>query len=214
VTMNTTVKWPLVAATVLVASLAGAQGRTSDVVGSKHDLSLGGGAASRATTETQPCVFCHTPHDATPARQLWNHASSAATYGTYGSSSYQSGSTPGTFNTFPGTSAPQPSGSAKLCLSCHDGTIAVNATINNGTIAMAGNTFIPATASLGTDLSNDHPVSFARNTSATELVDPPANDAVHLETGTRYVQCVSCHDPHSQRLDPTVGKFLVKGNRA
>jgi predicted CXXCH cytochrome family protein len=212
--MNTTVKWPLVAATVLVASLAGAQGRTSDVVGSKHDLSLGGGAASRATTETQPCVFCHTPHDATPARQLWNHASSAATYGTYGSSSYQSGSTPGTFNTFPGTSAPQPSGSAKLCLSCHDGTIAVNATINNGTIAMAGNTFIPATASLGTDLSNDHPVSFARNTSATELVDPPANDAVHLETGTRYVQCVSCHDPHSQRLDPTVGKFLVKGNRA
>jgi predicted CXXCH cytochrome family protein len=44
-------------------------------------------------------------------------------------------------------------------------------------------------------------------------VDPPANDPVRLETGTRFVQCVSCHDPHSQRLDPTVGKFLVKANQ-
>jgi len=212
--MNRPSLWLVVAAAVLTAPLAGAQGRAGDVVGSKHDLSLGGGAASRATTETQPCVFCHTPHDSSPARQLWNHQSSAATYGTYGSSSYVSGSSPGTFNTFPGTRAPQPSGSAKLCLSCHDGTIAVNATINNGTIAMSGGTFIPATASLGTDLSNDHPVSFARNASASEFVDPAASDAVKLETGTRFVQCVSCHDPHSQRLDPTAGKFLVKGNRA
>src|SRR5512137_901730 len=185
--MNRYVKWLLAAVAVLTASFAGAQGRPSDVVGSKHDLSIGGGAASRATTETQPCVFCHTPHDSAPARQLWNHASSAATYGTYGSSSFESGSTSGTFNTFPGTSAPQPSGSAKLCLSCHDGTIAVNATVNNGTIAMVGSTFIPATASLGTDLSNDHPVSFARNVSNGELADPPTNDPVHLETGTRYV---------------------------
>jgi predicted CXXCH cytochrome family protein len=203
----------LLVTAVLAASSASGQGKPGDVVGSKHDLSVGGGAASRATTESQPCVFCHTPHNSSPAKQLWNHAPSAATYSTYGSSSYQSGTTPGTFNTFPGTSAPQPSGSAKLCLSCHDGTIAVNATLNNGTIAMAGNTFIPATASLGTDLSNDHPVSFARNLSATELVDPPSGDSVHLETGTRYVQCVSCHDPHSQRLDPTVGKFLVKVNQ-
>ena len=203
----------LVVAAILVASTALAQGKPSDVLGSKHDLSMGGGAASRATTETQPCVFCHTPHNSNPARQLWNHASSAATYATYGSSSYLSGTTPGTFNTFAGTRAPQPSGSAKLCLSCHDGTIAVNATINNGTIAMAGGTFIPVTASLGTDLSNDHPVSFARVASTTAVVDPPSNDPVRLETGTRFVQCVSCHDPHSQRLDPTVGKFLVKANQ-
>ncbi len=211
--MNTHVKGLLVVTALLAASTALAQGKASDVLGSKHDLSMGGGAASRATTETQPCVFCHTPHNSNPASQLWNHASSAATYATYGSSSYLSGTTPGTFNTFPGTRAPQPSGSAKLCLSCHDGTIAVNATINNGTIAMAGGTFIPATASLGTDLSNDHPVSFARIASTTAVVDPPSNDAVHLETGTRFVQCVSCHDPHSQRLDPTVGKFLVKSNQ-
>ncbi len=200
-------------AAVLAAPRADAQ-KTSDVVGSKHDLSVRGGAASRASTETQPCVFCHTPHNSSPARQLWNHAPSASTYTTYGSSSFRSGTTPGTFNTFPGTSAPQPSGSAKLCLSCHDGTIAVNVTVNDGTIAMAGSAFVPATASLGTDLSNDHPVSFARNASNAEVVDPAAGDAVQLETGTRFVQCVSCHDPHSQWLDPTVGKFLAKTNRA
>ena len=203
----------LVVAAVMADSPARAQGKPSDIVGSKHDLSMGGGAASRATAETQPCVFCHTPHNSNPARQLWNHASSAATYATYGSSSYQSGTTAGTFNTFTGTRAPQPSGSAKLCLSCHDGTIAVNATINNGTIPMAGGAFIPATASLGTDLSNDHPVSFVRIGSTTAVVDPPSTDPVHLETTTRFVQCTSCHDPHSQRLDPTVGKFLVKANQ-
>ena len=197
----------------MAASAAGVVAKPSDVVGSRHDLSVGGGATSKATSETQPCVFCHTPHSATPARQLWNHAASGQLYTTYGSSSFQSGSTAGTFNTFPGTSAPQPSGSAKLCLSCHDGTIATNATINNGTIAMAGSTFVPATANLGTNLSNDHPVSFARSTTDSQVADPPSGDAVHLETGTRYVQCVSCHDPHSERIDPTTGKFLVKINR-
>ncbi len=200
-------------ACLLLAGAVAAGAKPSDVVRSRHDLSIGGGAASRATTETQPCVFCHTPHDANPARQLWNHRASAATYATYGSSSFQSGTTAGTFNTFAGTRAPQPSGSAKLCLSCHDGTIATNATINDGTIALSGSAFVPATANLGTDLSNDHPVSFARNAANNQVADPPPADAVRLETGTRYVQCVACHDPHSERIDPTAGKFLVKVNR-
>jgi predicted CXXCH cytochrome family protein len=201
------------AASLAVCSAAAAPGPAGSVVGTRHDLSVSGTGSSRASTETQPCVFCHTPHNANPARQLWNHTASAASYTTYGSSSFQSGSSGGTFNTFPGTSAPQPNGSSKLCLSCHDGTIAINATINNGTIAMAGGTFVPATASLGTDLSNDHPVSFARSGANTQVIDPPPSDAVHLETGTRLVQCVSCHDPHTERADGTVGKFLVKSNQ-
>ncbi len=205
----------LVLPTVCLVLIGGATliAKPSDVVGSRHDLSVGGGAASKATSETQSCVFCHTPHNANPARQLWNHTASAATYTTYGSSSFQSGTTAGTFNTFGGTRAPQPAGSAKLCLSCHDGTIAVNATINNGTIAMSGSAFVPASANLGADLSNDHPVSFSRNAANNQVSDPPAGDSVRLETGTRYVQCVSCHDPHTERTDATAGKFLVKVNR-
>jgi predicted CXXCH cytochrome family protein len=207
------VQWAARLACLLLASGA-LVAKPGDVVGSRHDLSVRGGAASKATTETQSCVFCHTPHNSNPARQLWNHQASAATYATYGSSSFQSGSSGGTYNTFAGTSAGQPTGSAKLCLSCHDGTVATNATINDGTIAMGGSTFVPASSNLGTDLSNDHPVSFARNASNTQVTDPPAGDAVHLETTTRYVQCVACHDAHTERIDATTGKFLVKVNKA
>jgi predicted CXXCH cytochrome family protein len=200
----------LLAATV--PAVAEAQ-RPSDVAGSKHDLSVSGGSSVRATTETQPCVFCHTPHNSSPAVQLWNRPASSVTYTTYGSSTFQSGQTSGTFNTMPGRSAGQPTGSSRLCLSCHDGTIALGATLNNGTIAMSSGTFVPATASVGTDLSNDHPVSFARVGTNTEVVDPPPSDPVTLESGTSYVQCVSCHDAHSERAgDAVTGKFLVKSN--
>jgi predicted CXXCH cytochrome family protein len=204
----------LVAALALVVGLApGALAGPGQVRGSKHDLSTAGGSASRATTETQICVFCHTPHHANPAPQLWNHQASAATYAAYGSSTFESGTVSGTFNTFPGRSAQQPAGSAKLCLSCHDGTIALGATLNDGTIALSGSSFVPATANLGLDLSNDHPVSFLRVAGAAQVVDPPAGDAVRLETGTSYVQCLSCHDPHNQNGDATAGKFLVKTNQ-
>jgi predicted CXXCH cytochrome family protein len=202
----------LLFAACLPASLA-ASGRPSDVVGSKHDLSVSGGSSVKATSETQPCVFCHTPHNASPAIQLWNRPASSATYGTYGSSTFKSGTSAGTFNTMPGRSAPQPSGSSRLCLSCHDGTIALGATLNNSTLAMSNGTFVPATANIGTDLSNDHPVSFARAGTNIEVADPPPADAVALETGTSYVQCVSCHDAHSERGgDAVAAKFLVKSN--
>ena len=185
------------------------------VVASKHNLSTSGPGGVKATAEGQVCVFCHTPHNANPARQLWNHVTSGAqTYGTYGSSSFDSGSVPGTFNTFPGKSAGQPVGSSRLCLSCHDGTIALGSTVNNGTIALTGTAggFVPASASLGTELSNDHPVSFARHAADLQVRDPSAGDAVRLEAGTNYVQCVTCHDPHREDEDATTRKFLVKTN--
>ena len=133
--------------------------KPGDVVGSKHDLSVSGGAAQPGDERDAAVRLLSHAAQREPARQLWNHGASAATYATYGSSSFQSGATGGTFNTLPGTSARQPTGSARLCLSCHDGTMAVNATLNNGSIAVGGSPFVPATASLGTDLSNDHPVS-------------------------------------------------------
>ena len=185
------------------------------VLASRHNFSTGGPGTVRASLETQVCVFCHTPHNANPAPQLWNHQTNAAlTYTTYGSSSFDSGTVPGTFNTFPGRSAGQPTGSARLCLSCHDGTIALGATLNNGTIVLSGTSggFVPASSNVGTDLSNDHPVSFARAAGDTQVRDPMSGDAVHTETGTGFVQCVSCHDPHREDADPITRKFLVKNN--
>jgi predicted CXXCH cytochrome family protein len=185
------------------------------VVNTRHNLSTTGPGTVKATSETQVCVFCHTPHNANPAPQLWNHVTSGAqTYGTYGSSSFDAGSSAATFNTFPGRAAGQPAGSSRLCLSCHDGTIALGSTVNNGTLALSGTAggFVPASASLGTDLSNDHPVSFARSPADSQVQDPTAGDAVQLERGTNYIQCVTCHDPHREDADTVSRKFLVKSN--
>jgi len=194
---------------------AGVQASPGAVVSTKHNLSTTGPGAVKANVETQVCVFCHTPHNANPAPQLWNHMTSGAQiYGTYGSSSFDAGAISGTFNTFAGRAAGQPTGSTRLCLSCHDGTIALGSTVNNGTIALGGTAggFVPASVSLGSDLSNDHPVSFARNPADTETRDPATGDRVATERGTSFVQCVSCHDAHVENPDQTTRKFLVKSN--
>ena len=177
-----------------------------------HNLSAGGPGAihAQSAAETQVCVFCHAPHNASPARELWNHAPTAASFTVYGST---------TLN--PGTLVVQPSGSSRLCLSCHDGTIAVGATRTHGAVTMTGATAgrMPVGASnLGgggatPNLADDHPVSFAPVPTA-ENVLPPGGDAVKLDA-SGLLQCTSCHDPHNDARDPNpLGrrKFLVKSN--
>ena len=164
------------------ARLADAQ-RVSDVRGTRHNLSTSGTgtthAASGGTSEV--CVFCHTPHGATQADQggaalrapLWNRRVPAGTtYTPYTSSSMDAQSIADGFNN-------QPGGSSKLCLSCHDGTLAIgNVNVLNGgqnaSIPMTGTgpggTMPPGQGSstgftrfLGTDLRNDHPISVTFN---------------------------------------------------
>lgn len=140
----------------------------------KHNLgSTGTGTNSFDGTEAI-CVFCHTPHgaDNTASVPLWNRVLSA-------SGSYTTYDSLGT-STLDGAVAPV--GSVSIaCLSCHDGTQALNVMINapgSGNYdptgaALAGSWTGPAltaspvgslsyaTASIvniGTDLSNDHPI--------------------------------------------------------
>lgn len=133
------------------------------VKGTPHDLSsLSNTTGPKAVSNTEECVFCHTPHVAYPDSPLWNHQYSSVANYTEPSSSTQL-STP----TNP------PDGSSKLCLSCHDGTVALGAvrwawTPGGPTslIAMEGagmNGAIPSMYSLGTDLSGTHLVSIAVN---------------------------------------------------
>jgi hypothetical protein len=99
--------------------------RISDIRNTKHNFSATvlpdlPGAAKRdafAATETQICAFCHTPHAATPEPRtpLWNRKLSSASYTTYNSSSLDA------------VDLRQPGGKSKLCLSCHDGTLAIGA---------------------------------------------------------------------------------------
>lgn len=132
-------------------------------------------------------------HNSAPVAPLWNRALSGATYTPYTSSTLDA-------------AVDQPTGSSKLCLSCHDGTIALGAVISRAqAIEMAGGvTVMPAgPALLGTDLGDDHPISFvydgALSAQDAQLRHPGTlTDAVKLDR-TGQLQCRSCHDPHDNR---------------
>ena len=168
------------------------------IVTSKHNLSVSGTGTVKATSESEVCLFCHTPHAARPVAPLWNRNDPGVTYTLYSST---------TLEALPG----QPDGSSVLCLSCHDGTVALgNVVSRSSDITFSGGiTTMPGGAhNLTTDLSDDHPVSFsytpALAASDGQLMDPGSLSApIVLENGR--LQCISCHDPHND----IYGKFLV-----
>jgi len=179
-------------------------GLYADIVNTKHNLSVTGIGNIKASSEQQICIFCHTPHNAAPMQPLWNRASSGNVYTPYASS---------TVIASPG----QPTGASMLCLSCHDGTIALgNVLSQSSPINMAnGITTLPQGATrLGTDLSDDHPVSFAFTSGLAsqrgELVNPTTLAGPVKLDNSGQMQCTSCHDPH----DDSNGKFLVMQNTA
>lgn len=174
----------------------------------------------------QICIFCHTPHSATPASTLWSrpdpdtavfplYAQPLAIKGDLGApagaqdrSQYKNDG-----------SVTYPNGASRLCLSCHDGVTAVNILQDNTTIAMVGGqNLITGTAVI--DLSTSHPISFVYdNAVLTDVLSargagtyqlPPGGDNVDTPLdGNDRMQCTTCHDPHddSSLDDPTLPPF-------
>lgn len=185
----------IVAAGLLVSTSAWAQG----VAGTDHDLS---GQGTSPTLET--CVFCHTPHGASPAVPLWNHDLSAvAAYTEYSSPTLDSASVGALAG---GT------GVSNLCLSCHDGTVALSALVNNPPTGDPGIGVMGAgTANLGTDLSDDHPINIIYDEAVDAELVARATVLGTLDlfgAGANELQCASCHDPHNDTNSP----FLVISN--
>lgn len=186
----------------LMARPLGAQATSDSIVGTAHNLSVSGPGSVKATSEQEICIFCHTPHNATAVQPLWNRTLPVAAYKPYSSNSLKA---------VPG----QPTGSSKLCLSCHDGTIALGSVSSRQQpIQMAGGiTVIPAGArNLGTDLSDDHPISFKYDStlvSKNPNLKSPGNlpAAMRLDSNSE-LQCATCHDAHKN----TYGNFLVMSN--
>lgn len=175
--------------------------------GTAHDFT------AQSWSGGQICVACHTPHGGNTSistAPLWNHAITSATYTVYSNTS--------TLNATVG----QPDGVSKLCLSCHDGTVALDSFggVTGGTL-MTGSKAVGA-VSTGS-LANDHPISFTfDDTLATTdgALFPPSTTNVTIgatgkqKTGTiantilfaGKVQCASCHDVHNTFTD--AGKLL------
>ncbi len=189
----------------MVVGLIGALpalGQQNSVVNSPHNLSASGPGTIRSGIEQEICVFCHTPHRATAIQPLWNRNMPISAYRVYSSV---------TLSAVPG----QPTGSSKLCLSCHDGTVALGSVKSRDqAIGMAGGitTLPPGKNNLGTDLSDDHPISFRFDTALVaknpKLKDPRALPAGLKLDSQSNVQCSTCHDAH----DNSRGKFLVMDN--
>ncbi|HAD04441.1 MAG: hypothetical protein A2091_03410 [Desulfuromonadales bacterium GWD2_61_12] len=125
---------------------------------------------------TEICVFCHTPHGATPQTPLWSRPDPArmGSFTTYNSAILDAS---GQFaiatiaaskygdNTTPGEE--YPNGASKLCLSCHDGVTSIGVLANGRSIAMTSGTITdpamywdPLNPGAGMDFSKSHPVSF------------------------------------------------------
>lgn len=163
----------------------------SQVAKTVHNLSATGPGQIKAAKVRDVCVFCHTPsHKAPKTRALWNRDLPPTAYTLYESSTLEA-------------TLRQPTGASRLCLSCHDGTTALG-TLRvppaGGVVAIGK---LHGRASLGTDLSDDHPVSFVYDSALAlrdgELADPAALPKSLPLDQTQQLQCTTCHDPHQDR---------------
>ncbi|MCP4005036.1 MAG: hypothetical protein GY725_12655 [bacterium] len=185
-----------VLALALLVSLSGRAGITA----TKHNLSTTGPGPIQAESEGRLCIFCHTPHHSSrSSSMLWNRQDSTETY-----LPYQSATLLATVD--------QPTGASKLCLSCHDGTVALGNLVSQPEeIGFVGGVrFMPSGGSLvDSDLRDDHPISFdydsALAAQRADLVDPSELMGSVTVDPRGQLQCTSCHDPHNEGF----GNFLV-----
>lgn len=241
---NNTFKALLVIAGVLLLSYSFAFAVSAPGTGitdSYHDLSSTGPSAPKGDTVEQAgqdriCIYCHAPHHSVLPEDaalnyypLWNHEITTATYRTYQNTdptnpyipgSIQHQLNAGIFGQIPG----QPGAISKLCLSCHDGTVATNAYgyapassigVGNKFIVEGTRGFIGGNNTngyAGNDLSNHHPIGFDYMlvvlAGDDEIKDP--SSALNGSTaGLRIndvlfggmLECASCHDVHNTKND-------------
>ncbi|UFS71060.1 cytochrome c3 family protein [Geomonas sp. RF6] len=139
-------------------ALAGQKAGTG-VPGSIHDMTIYGAIGSNDPEATQGrvCAYCHTPHhaitDGNDYLPLWSHTVTSQTFTPYASATIDANIDPTTMM----------EGPSKLCMSCHDGSVAVDthyAFTGGKTLQQDDNLFsTPAVGAKG-NLSNDHPIGF------------------------------------------------------
>ena len=176
-----------------------------DIRSTEHNLSISGTGSIRASAESRICIFCHIPHQkGSASRYLWNRSDPANPYFPYFSSTLKA-------------DVGQPTGSSRMCLSCHDGTIALGAVASSpAEIPLRDDIrFMPenSASNLGTDLSDDHPISFVYDEMLVledRHLREPSTLPPQVKLENNELQCTACHDPHHNPY----GNFLVMDNRA
>jgi hypothetical protein len=217
--------------------------------------------AGNGNAQGQVCVYCHFPHNAAfVGAPLWNRKAPTSAFTMYTSTNDQYFvANPGE------DISARPLGTVSAaCLSCHDGVTAFNslnqtpmydadkarggatASTNAYTFAVVGGgaaatmsdvatTGTALSANIGTDLTNDHPISFTYDAALvtakaglnpTTTVITGKTGVIIRTAGTQDIatqmlfssklECASCHEPHQHGDSGTPGSnfpFLVMSNQ-
>jgi len=180
------------------------------IVGTDHDLGTMFGSVE-ATGQQRICIYCHHPHNTATTgeyRPLWNRAvEGLASFDVYtnGANSPAVAGSDHALNAMDAGLANGPGAVSRLCLSCHDGAVALDTyTGTTGSNIIGGIDSNGAAASkkdIGSDsdgngvgeLTNHHPVGFnyiAVATADSEIADADGadQDAVYPNAGTFTVR--------------------------
>ena len=251
----------VVAAVLCLAPLALSYDGGTGITGTPHDMSSPAGLYYGGDNQQRICIYCHAPHnayrlskanggpdsgvgagpqatDAFDYLPLWNHTLQADTaYSMY----YAGPGAPATGATAQQTLNAQIPGSVSLlCLSCHDGSVAVNAYGNpsqplssqgNGNLGNPVPIRTQYQIGAGKYLGNHHPIGFdydAVQGSGAGKDDGLKPSASTLMYGTKYIkdhlyssgatgkttvmECGTCHSVHNTNNDPTGQALLWKSD--
>jgi predicted CXXCH cytochrome family protein len=149
------------------------------IAGSPHDFS------AQPWSGGDLCAVCHSDDTS------WSHELTSAIFNLYNSS------------TIDAVDIGQPEGDSRYCLSCHDGTVAID--------SFGGSTgwyYMWGPAYIGTDLSGKHPISFTYDTNLA-AIDPKLSDPLFTPSGLggsiaedmlsfNKLECSSCHNVHNE----------------
>ena len=176
--------------------------------------------AAAAPNGAEMCKPCHIPHTADITivnAPLWNHTLTANTFTPYGGYDMD-----GVFLANPLTSAELEI--SYLCLSCHDGSVALDAFSRNS-VSPGTNIAALATVGGGGSLAQDHPVGFTYddaladtdgelNTPVTGGNGPFGGEIVGDLLGSTTMGCNGCHDVHGTATPAGVNNLLYMDNTA
>jgi predicted CXXCH cytochrome family protein len=199
-----------------------------------HDLSSATGrgalwnAGTAADSLDRICIYCHAPHHTiTPADAvtagltyypLWNRQVTTKVYALYQNTDPLNPDVPNDISHQLNAALNQPGSVSKLCLSCHDGTLAVN---QYGYYAPTGSSKFMGTKlitdqprfAIGagtTGLANHHPIGFdygavaavddeIKDAGATLLGSNPYGLTINSLLFGNKMECASCHDVHNTK---------------
>ena len=210
----------------LAAALALPTLAQAGIVGSPHDFS-GETWNIVSSDQNSVCGVCHQPHHAdSSVVPLWIHTTTTPSQFTM----YSTGTV--AVSRMKAQVSSQPTGASLACLSCHDGTVAVNSYA--GGVQGGAAVYVTNGASLGVNLTHTHPISFTYDTALAGqdlgVFDPATKNVLVPDSGTfnigsdhsvkgfllnggNRLECTSCHDVHNQLgtpFDITSNPKLVK----